>query len=376
VEGGGKVACTTTMSQVKTDITDNGNGSYKIVWNASVTGTFETSVTIDGKHVGGSPTDIRFISHTPDLSKTVSKGDGLVQTVKNELASFKVVLHDEYGNPTAASADVHGAFRLGIALLTPDEPQTDLVKKNKQSDFDGEWVATDEQYAYYQVRYKPATSGAYSLHLWVEGGPLTPNGERCYLPGSPFNVQVRANANDQVTHEVVDVSGIESGDYKVDKAMYEELQRKWGAFSIDAFASVATAMAPRFWAASRKAVKKDGAEAVDAFQQRWQSGERIWAHPPTAHLDELAKLLARGDRGAEVVVCAPYRPTSDWYYRINKMSDEQVKYRSGKLLQVADDAPKRVNEWPLIIFHIPPPATHPPQPTRNPHPLVPAIPAA
>jgi len=130
-----------------------------------------------------------------------------------------------------------------------------------------------------------------------------------------------------------------------------------------------TTMTSRFWATSQKSVTENsensgGAEAVDAFQQEWRYGERVWAHPPaatgTSHLDELAKLLMRSDRGAEVVVCAPYRPTTDWYYRILKLSDEQIKYRSGKLQQVAHDAPKRVSEWPTIIFHIPAPSKPPP----------------
>lgn len=79
--------------------------------------------------------------------------------------------------------------------------------------------------AHYQISYQASDSGNYALHVWMEEGSLGPNGERSYLPGSPFTVSVRANANDQVTHDkVVDVSGIQPGDYKFDKATYEEVR--------------------------------------------------------------------------------------------------------------------------------------------------------
>jgi len=381
VEGGGKLQCLCTSTPLKGDVdtspvecvvTDNGDGTYKIVWNASITGTFKTSVTVDGRHVVNSPAKIRFFSMLPDLTKTLSKGDGLLQVVKNEMGTFRITLRDEYGNPTAKSDAVQDIFNVGMCLAKSDVPASEVLKKGMRDDFDGEWIADeggDPAYWHYQVSYRASDSGNYALHVWMEEGSLGPNGERANLPGSPFTVSVRANANDQVTHEVVDVSGIESGDYKFDKAAYEEAQAKWGAFSIDAFASAATTMTSRFWAASQKSIKENsensgGAEAVDAFQQEWRYGERIWAHPPaatgTTHLDELAKLLMRSDRGAEVVVCAPYRPTTDWYYRILKLSDEQIKYRSGKLQQVAHDAPKRVSEWPTITFHIPAPSKPPP----------------
>lgn len=65
------------------------------------------------------------------------------------------------------------------------------------------------------------------------------------------------------------------GDYKIDRTVYEEAARRWGDCTLDAFASVATACASRFWTVR----EKKEAEGTNAFQQEWRHGERIWAHP-------------------------------------------------------------------------------------------------
>ena len=54
-----------------------------------------------------------------------------------------------------------------------------------------------------------------------------------------------------------------SGDYMLSDEAMRRLQASFGELSVDAFASGATALLPRFW--SREAV--DGAEGVDAFAQ-------------------------------------------------------------------------------------------------------------
>ena len=66
-----------------------------------------------------------------------------------------------------------------------------------------------------------------------------------------------------------------SRDYELTRELFEEAQRFFGAGSLAAFASAATALLSRFWAGETTAE----AEATDALAQDWR-GERVWAHPP------------------------------------------------------------------------------------------------
>ena len=73
-----------------------------------------------------------------------------------------------------------------------------------------------------------------------------------------------------------DTSGVASREYKVHRSVFEDAQRKWGDCTIDAFATAATALLPRYWTADKTA----GAEGTDAFAQEWRAGEVNWCHPP------------------------------------------------------------------------------------------------
>ena len=177
--------------------------------------------------------------------------------------------------------------------------------------------------------------------------------ERVAVLGAPFELGIHAKASESVaasvTKEVIDVSGIEPGDYKIAREVFEEVQRLWGECTLDAFASVATTTLPRFWTST----PKPGTEGTDAFKQDWARPERIWAHPPFELLDDLSFFLDRSERQAEVIVCVPYRPTAPWFFRLAKLADTKKKYMAGKLAKVAKDAPARVHEWPIVVMHIP-----------------------
>ena len=137
-------------------------------------------------------------------------------------------------------------------------------------------------------------------------------------------------------------------DYRVRRTVFERAQEMWGACTVDAFASAATALLPRFWTAT----PVPGAAGTDAFSQPW-AGERVWAHPPPSLLLELWQLLRLDERSAEVLVCAPYWPTAVWFTPLLELCDEYVTYEAGSLERVAPDAPARLSEWQIIIFHIP-----------------------
>jgi len=69
-------------------------------------------------------------------------------------------------------------------------------------------------------------------------------------------------------------------DFKLRKYLFEMLERRWGAHTIDRFSTAASVLVKsgrfnsRFWQCG-----KDGCQGVDAFLQDW-SGENNWIHPP------------------------------------------------------------------------------------------------
>ena len=63
--GGGGVSCGCKDGCVTASCDDLGNGSYRLKWASSRTGTFSVYVKIDGRHVVGSPSHICFRSTVP-----------------------------------------------------------------------------------------------------------------------------------------------------------------------------------------------------------------------------------------------------------------------------------------------------------------------
>jgi hypothetical protein len=136
------------------------------------------------------------------------------------------------------------------------------------------------------------------------------------------------------------------GDYVLARARFLALQQLWGECTVDAFASPATALLPRYWSES----PIEGAEATDAFAQEW-AGELAWAHPPPGLLLQLALFLEQ--TGAAAQVCAPHWPGAAWYSMLLDLSDEHVVLPPGSLERIAADAPPRLAAWPVVVFRVP-----------------------
>jgi hypothetical protein len=246
-------------------------------------------------------------------------------------------------------------------------------------DHEGKWEEVDESgsgIATYHMSYVASTPGNFAIHLYYEEETQQWNVEthsyvrRTPLPGSPFLLSVHSNVSDQLGRQIALLAGKEAGidtsgqkspskkematakEYKINRNVFEDVQKQWGVCTIDAFASAATALIPRFWTEK----KTPGAEGTDAFKQTWQQGEVIWAHPPPEHLGRLASFLAQPTRMAEVIVVAPIRPTEEWMTRFEEMCDDSIKHMHGTLIRVADDAPERVQDWAVMLYHIPAPA--------------------
>ena len=54
---------------VTSHVVDRHDGSYLLSWRSTVSGTFEAHILIDGCHIMGSPSPLKLVSDTPDLSQ-------------------------------------------------------------------------------------------------------------------------------------------------------------------------------------------------------------------------------------------------------------------------------------------------------------------
>jgi len=98
-------------------------------------------------------------------------------------------------------------------------------------------------------------------------------------------------------------------DWGLTAACYARLATLWGPCTVDAFSSPATALLPRYWTRwpSR------GAEAADAFAQRW-AGERLLLVPPFRVLHRTLAYLA--DQAAVATLVVPEWPAQPWWPRL------------------------------------------------------------
>jgi len=136
-----------------------------------------------------------------------------------------------------------------------------------------------------------------------------------------------------------------SGDYLLARYIFDRVTEWWGACTVDAFASPATALLPRYWTPA----PIGGAEATDAFAQRWR-GERLWVHPPPSLLPHVVQMLE--ETGAAAIVCAPHWPGAAWFGPLRDMATELATFPPGSLQRVAGDAPLQLASWPVTVFRI------------------------
>ena len=355
--GGGGVKCSCNDAKVAATCDDLGDGSYRIGWTSQRPGEYEGAVTIRGEHVLNSPMRVVFHATTPVIEHSELSGLGGTdkntmgkQAVVGEKALIRVRLRDRFLNNITPSKAFQQSFAVGIAL--PERGKGGQAKGAdvESAPFEGKWCA--EEPNVYEIVFVPTVTTIAEVRVWCT---LSGRSERYTMPGSPFAMSVSLDSKNMVT-EKIDESGIRPGDYRVDLSVLEDAQRKWGTCTIDAFASNATKLLSKFWTDTDIPVgsSKDGSFlGVDALAHPWPEGERIWAHPPVELLLELTQKLKSADRLAETIVCAPQHKSKNWYIELTRLSDEQLKFRKGCLEGIAKDAPSRIAEWPITLFHIP-----------------------
>ena len=178
VEGGAKVSCSCLgVDTIEASITDNGDGTYALVWRSQQSGTFNVQIWIDKEQVASSPCAIKLLSDTPDLSKTSASGPGLGKVVTAGLTTqIRLRLLDKYSNVACTNDSLEFGLTKGKWELK--EHKDEKVKwKTKQSErFDGRWV--DDEY---EISYCPKQAGDTAVYLWT-----AQNGTRELIPGSPF----------------------------------------------------------------------------------------------------------------------------------------------------------------------------------------------
>lgn len=81
---------------VKTEITDLGNGSYRVTYSASKAGKYAVHVRIGGHAVANSPFKIEIVPSAIEISKF--KFEGLEGGEVGTQLKFCIVAHDKFGN--------------------------------------------------------------------------------------------------------------------------------------------------------------------------------------------------------------------------------------------------------------------------------------
>ena len=133
-------------------------------------------------------------------------------------------------------------------------------------------------------------------------------------------------------------------DYHIRQTVFDGIMQTVACCTVDAFASVATARLPRYWTQQHE----PGAEATDAFAQRW-ADEIVWAHPQPWLLPRVEQYL-RAQPLARALVCVPTWPHEPWYAQLRQLADEELALPPGVLRRDAFDAPQRLESWAMTIF--------------------------
>ena len=160
-----------------------------------------------------------------------------------------------------------------------------------------------------------------------------------YIPGK---LNVRADQLSRVRRDRTD--------WMLNRNEFRKLERRWGPFTLDAFATRLNAQLPRYcsWKAD------PGATFVDALQQDYRQ-ERAYANPP---LNLIARFLARIKRQrATAVVVVPVWQAQSWWPMLSEMlvdTPALLPHRHDLFLpgHLGNEAPLTAPRWSVIACRI------------------------
>lgn len=184
-ETGGAGIVVESSEEVTSQCTDNGDGSYKLEWKGTVSGTYKTAVRIDGVHVLGSPTTIKMFSGPPDVPKCEISGAGLKDALAGQEAMVYITCKDRFDNLLSKDSLQGVSLEFGLALIPYGEGRVgrDTVDTMK---YDSSWVKSEGGESL-EIRYTAKEAGEFELHVWCDPDGT---GVRQWLTGSPFGVIV------------------------------------------------------------------------------------------------------------------------------------------------------------------------------------------
>ena len=190
-KGGAPISIELEVKDVISACEDNENGTYTLKWKGKVSGTYKTSVKINGAHVLGSPTTLNMRAGPPEVPNCIVVGAGLKTALAGQAVSFVITCKDLFNNPLS-SATVPPGLDFGLALLLPAAENRNIRDTIQTMPFLGSWVKQGEEGTTnssesFEISYTAKEAGDFELHVWCDPDG---SGTRVWLTGSPFSVRV------------------------------------------------------------------------------------------------------------------------------------------------------------------------------------------
>jgi len=149
-------------AKVKMNCVEQDDGTYKVIYNPTVPGTYEISIRFAGQHIPHSPCKVRIVGSDDDQSAVFS--DASLCTVQGMRTRAKIGEKNSFTVNTANA----GRGMIMVGVEGPAVPAKEICCVHKGG-------------SVYAVNYILEEQGDYTLHVLWAGS---------HIPGSPFNLTV------------------------------------------------------------------------------------------------------------------------------------------------------------------------------------------
>ena len=166
-----------------------GGGRYACQYNATISGDYKLSVTLDGKHIHGSPFSpyvepnvadphvtvvvpyltqpdgVQHIDSTTWPASYTSTWNGLLGGTAGYLSPFTIQAKDKFGNNRTAQQALD-TFSIRLEGLSPNAGESDIRHPPPDMQLDAAYMGHDGQY---NGSYWPLNAGQFDLHVLLNG---------------------------------------------------------------------------------------------------------------------------------------------------------------------------------------------------------------
>jgi len=156
-------------SPVKAEVTDNGDGTYKVVYNPKAHGKHLINVNVRNKPIQNSPFSVNAERLGIDAIQTNAYGPGLEGGVTKDTTHFTIVAKNKKGDPVGVGGD-----RFDVKIEGPYD--TDIRSET-----------VDNKDGSYTVSYRPLDKGKHTIIVQYEGKNVAK---------SPYHVNIDSNPNE------------------------------------------------------------------------------------------------------------------------------------------------------------------------------------